>query len=110
MQEKRVVKKSKKSRAKRPDDQAGERRPPSKKRKRKPAVTQEELDALPPELGTLSGEQTLSVLLTLKSARKAQLDLQIESILKTKKASRPKKRKKDAEEEVCQFTSHHQVC
>ncbi|KZS92570.1 hypothetical protein SISNIDRAFT_486586 [Sistotremastrum niveocremeum HHB9708] len=83
VQEKRVVKKSKKSRAKRPDDQPGERRPPSKKRKRKPAVTQEELDALPPEL-----------------ARKAQLDLQIESILKTKKASRPKKRKKDAEEEV----------
>jgi transcription factor SPN1 len=33
-------------------------------------------------------------------ARKAQLDLKIESILKTKKGMRPKKRKKDAEEDV----------
>lgn len=35
-----------------------------------------------------------------ETARKAQMDLKIESILKTKKGVRPKKRKKDAEEDV----------
>ncbi|KAF8520249.1 hypothetical protein BU17DRAFT_89260 [Hysterangium stoloniferum] len=61
-------------------EDAGER--VSRKRKRK-AHTEQEIEQMEPE-----------------EARKAQLDLKIESILKTKKGMRPKKRKKDAEEDV----------
>ncbi|GJJ08633.1 hypothetical protein Clacol_002852 [Clathrus columnatus] len=54
----------------------------SRKRKRK-VRTEKEIEEMDPE-----------------TARKAQMDLKIESILKTKKGIRPKKRKKDAEEDV----------
>jgi len=58
------------------------RRVPQKKRKRRPVVEQD-LSELPPE-----------------QANKIRLDMQLEAILKPKKTSRVKKRKKDAEEEA----------
>ncbi|KAF8583718.1 hypothetical protein K439DRAFT_1634130 [Ramaria rubella] len=74
VQEKRVKSKKKKR------NEEAER--PSRKRKRK-VRTEQEIEEMEPQ-----------------EARKAHLDLQIESILKSKKGMRPKKRKKDAEEDV----------
>ena len=73
-----------------------------KKRKRK-VVVEQDLSELPPEQGKTSQRaQHVSIFIQnfICLASKIRLDMQIEAILKSKKASRPKKRKKDAEEEV----------
>ncbi|EIN09708.1 hypothetical protein PUNSTDRAFT_125809 [Punctularia strigosozonata HHB-11173 SS5] len=76
------------SQAKRPRKQRrqrgeeGDSRPRERKRKRRPQ-TVEDLSELPPE-----------------QAKKLQLDMQIEAILKPKKAARKTKKKKGADEEV----------
>lgn len=86
-QARKVVKK-RRPRA-RKDDGGAEGRPAARKRKRGPAKEEIDLSQLPPE-----------------EAKKIQLDMQIEAILKPKKTSRPKKRKDDdvldraADEEV----------
>ena len=73
---------------------------PSRKRKRK-VRTEQEIDEMEPQDGVYSAFLLLFYPTPhVSSARKAQLDLQIESILKSKKGMRPKKRKKDAEEDV----------
>ncbi|KAH7884438.1 transcription factor iws1 [Phlebopus sp. FC_14] len=57
-----------------------------RKRKRKPPLTEEDLNDLPPE-----------------KANKLRLDMQFDAILKPKKASRQKKRKKDEEDVLDRF-------
>lgn len=73
---------------------------PSRKRKRK--VRELDIEEMEPQEGE---HEPCLVDLHVSNygvwpARKAHLDLQIESILKSKKGMRPKKRKKDAEEDV----------
>ncbi|TFY69515.1 hypothetical protein EVG20_g3130 [Dentipellis fragilis] len=78
-QERRAPKKRRtKRRDEGEDDVGGERRPAQRKRKRKTMPTEQDLSELPPE-----------------QANKLRLDMQIDAILKSKKTSRPKKRKKD---------------
>lgn len=74
------ARKTKKARRERDDDE--ERRPTQKKRKRKQLV-EADLADLPPE-----------------QARKTQLQMKIDAIVKSNKTHRPKKRKKDVEEDV----------
>ncbi|KDQ59339.1 hypothetical protein JAAARDRAFT_34080 [Jaapia argillacea MUCL 33604] len=86
VQERAAAPKPKKRRTKpRRDDDDEERRPTQKKRKRRP-MAEEDLSQLPPE-----------------EANKMKLDMQIEAILKPKKSSRPKRKKKDEEEVLDRF-------
>ncbi|KAH8117989.1 hypothetical protein DFH11DRAFT_870146 [Phellopilus nigrolimitatus] len=80
VQEKRTTKK-KVRRARREEDEGS--RPVQKKRKRKQPPAEPDLDSLPPE-----------------QARKRAVQMKIDAIVKSKKNNRPKKRKKDAEEDV----------
>ncbi|KZT22060.1 transcription factor iws1 [Neolentinus lepideus HHB14362 ss-1] len=84
VQEKRGLKPKKRSKARKENDD-GERRPAQRKRKRRP-IAEEDLSQLPPE-----------------QANKYKLDMQIEAILKPKKSSRPKRKKKDEEEVLDRF-------
>ncbi|KAI5119421.1 hypothetical protein M0805_009872 [Coniferiporia weirii] len=77
VQEKQV----KKKKFRRHDDEVDGRQL-ERKRKRKPVVEQD-LDSLPPE-----------------QVRRLQVQMKIDAIVKAKKNNRPKKRKKDAEEDV----------
>lgn len=70
-------------------------------------------DALLPEEGTLSIYSTtfslkFNVILSIPAA-KLKLDMQIEAILKPKKASRPKRKKKDADEDVLDRAADEEV-
>ncbi|OBZ72479.1 Transcription factor IWS1 [Grifola frondosa] len=82
VQEKRAPKPKRRTRPRRGEDE-GEGEPPSSQRKRKRKKAPVDLDQLPPQ-----------------RAGKAKLDMQIEAILKPKRASRPKRKKKDADEDV----------
>ena len=73
---------------------------PSRKRKRK-VRTEREIEEMEPQEGAYPPRRrSRRTAYETGSARKAHLDLQIETILKSKKGMRPKKRKKDAEEDV----------
>ncbi|TFY78050.1 hypothetical protein EWM64_g5962 [Hericium alpestre] len=76
VQERQVPKKKRVKR--REDDQEDMGRRPTRKRKRKTQPTEQDLSELPPE-----------------QANKLRLDMQIDAILKSKKTSRPKRKKKD---------------
>ncbi|THG96804.1 hypothetical protein EW026_g5079 [Hermanssonia centrifuga] len=89
VQEKRAQKPRRKTRRK--EDGAVGGRATQKKRKR-PQVVEQDLSQLPPE-----------------EASKIRLDMQIEAILKPKKGSRPKKRKKDADEDVLDRAADEEV-
>ncbi|THH04605.1 hypothetical protein EW146_g10137, partial [Bondarzewia mesenterica] len=86
VQERSAVKKKRRTK-RRGVGEDGRRPAAPKKRKRKQMPTEQDLDDLPPEQGALWP-------LTHKS-QKMRLDMQIDAILKSKKTSRPKKRKKD---------------
>ncbi|KAH7908340.1 transcription factor iws1 [Hygrophoropsis aurantiaca] len=77
----RAAKPKRRTKTRRPDDEDGART--QRKRKRKPQITEEELNDLPPE-----------------KASKLRMEMQLDAILKPKKASRRKNRKKDADEEI----------
>ncbi|KAJ3479528.1 hypothetical protein NLI96_g8997 [Meripilus lineatus] len=81
-----------KARKRRRGDEEGGRRPTQKKRKRRQPVEEVDLSQLPPE-----------------QASKRKLDMQIEAILKPKKASRPKRKKKDADEDVLDRAADEEV-
>jgi transcription factor SPN1 len=90
-----------KKRTKRRDDDDDDRRRPTQRKRKRKVVIEQDLSELPPEQGGQDMLLSLSVLIEILCiASKIRLDMQIEAILKSKKASRPKKRKKDAEEEV----------
>lgn len=72
---------------------------PLRKRKRK-VRTEQEIEEMEPQEGVFWFAFYPAFSTHESPARKAHLDLQIESILKSKKGMRPKKRKKDAEEDV----------
>ncbi|THH04013.1 hypothetical protein EW145_g5836 [Phellinidium pouzarii] len=96
-------KRSKKNKIRRREEEE-DRRPVQRKRKRKPVVEQD-LDALPPEqcvLDLLSYlfERTLKACVVTVTVRKLQVQMKIDAIVKSRKNNRPKKRKKDAEEDV----------
>ncbi|OCH95338.1 hypothetical protein OBBRIDRAFT_788216 [Obba rivulosa] len=82
--QKKPAKAPRRRKARRGDDD-GERKPAQRKRKRK-QPEEVDLSQLPPE-----------------EARKIRLDSQIEAILKSKKSSRPRRKKKDAEEELDRY-------
>lgn len=111
VQEKRPGKAKKKTR--RRGDEDGEKRSTQKKRKRKqPQVEEVDWDALLPEEGMFSIYSAFSlqshVMLSIAAA-KLKLDMQIEAILKPKKASRPKRKKKDADEDVLDRAADEEV-
>ncbi|KAI0925812.1 hypothetical protein AcW1_008146 [Taiwanofungus camphoratus] len=80
-QQKPAPKAKRRTRARRGDDE-GERRPGTTRKRKRRQLDEIDLSQLPPE-----------------QANKVRLDMQIEAILKPKKASRPK-RKKNADEDV----------
>ncbi|KIJ66976.1 hypothetical protein HYDPIDRAFT_174262 [Hydnomerulius pinastri MD-312] len=82
--EQEQAQKPKRRAKRRTDDEDGRRT--QKKRKRKQPLTEEDLNDLPPE-----------------KANKLRLDMQFDAILKPKKASRQKKRKKDEEDVLDRF-------
>jgi transcription factor SPN1 len=89
VQQKRVVKPKKRTKARKSTDDA---RPTQRKRKRKPEPV--DLSELPPEQGETIILSPAQVTLNQDyKANKIRLDMQIEAILKPKKSNRPKKRK-----------------
>ncbi|TDL25809.1 hypothetical protein BD410DRAFT_784834 [Rickenella mellea] len=81
VQEKRVTKK-KRVKARR-DEEEEEGRKTQKKRRKRPVAVEPDFDSLPPE-----------------QARRLQVQMKIDAIVKANKTQRPKKRKKDADEDA----------
>ncbi|TCD64903.1 Transcription factor iws1 [Steccherinum ochraceum] len=87
VQEKRPGKPKRRSRR---GDEAGGRKAQKKRKRKQPEEI--DWDSMPPE-----------------QAAKMKLDMQIEAILKPKKASRPKRKKKDADEDVLDRAADEEV-
>ncbi|KAH7918958.1 hypothetical protein BV22DRAFT_1051390 [Leucogyrophana mollusca] len=94
----RPAKPKRRVKTRRPDDE--DARPTQRKRKRKPQLTEEDLNDLPPEKGQLTWLLTQAIGIDSHAASKLRMDMQLDAILKPKKASRQKNRKKDADEEI----------
>lgn len=99
-QQKPAPKAKRRTRARRGDDE-GERRPGTTRKRKRRQLDEIDLSQLPPEQGRspILGYLSYYSYLLLLPANKVRLDMQIEAILKPKKASRPK-RKKNADEDV----------